>query len=257
MDIRKPRPDLTLAKVLRMRNPRRFREALIDLAIPYGTGHVPLTERPELVRMIAVLDTLYLDAKGSGIGRFLVAPDAPVAVPAAQEWCRRIGADRPAAYLAEAVALFPRGRLPKSQARRETWVRRMDYSSPDPLAELDRKYGDAVEEMIDQLRVYIRAHAREFESALASPIPAISVDEQAELDNALQELEQIGRKITTERQERVRKAEQRRKALGIGKVFRTTPDDPRMLQFLDEIAAVTPEQWVVVTDRWMTHLGHV
>jgi len=133
----------------------------------------------------------------------------------------------------------------------------MEHSSPDPLAELDRKYAGAVEEMIDLLRVYIRTHADEFERAFALPIPAIPVDEQAELTTAFAELEAVGDKITTERQERVRKAEQRRKTLGIMEVFHKAEGDPRMIRFLDEIAVMTPKQWVTVTDRWMTRLRAV
>lgn len=255
MDLRKPRPALTLAKVLKMRNPHQFREALVNLAIPYGTGHVPLPERPELVRMIAVLDTLHTDARVSGIWHFLVAPDALIDVPAAQEWCRRIGADRTTAYLAEAIALFPKGRLPQSQARRKAWVRRLEYTSPDPLREIDRKYEGAVEEMIDLLRVYIRVHVEEFEQAFAAPIPEIPIDEQAEFNNALIELQQVGDNLTAERQERVRKAQQKRKTLGLGGIFSTgVDDDPRRIRFLEEIAALTLEQWVAVIDRWMERL---
>jgi hypothetical protein len=254
MDLRKPRPGLTLAKALRMRNPHRFREALVDLAIPYNTGHVPLSARPALVRMITVLNTLHTDVRVSGIWHFLVASDAPVDVPTAQEWCRRIGAARAAAYLADAIALFPKGQLPKDQARREAWVRRMDHSSPDPLAKLDRTYAGSVEEMVDHLRAYVCEHAEEFERAFAAPIPAIPLDEQTELKNALVELQKVGDKITAKRQERVQKAEQRRNTLGITEVFRNAEGDPRMVRFVDEIAVMTPEQWVIVSDRWLAHL---
>lgn len=77
-------------------------------------------------------------------------------------WCRAIGAKRAAAYLDATAALFPRGRVPRDDMRRFDIREALSDGgsrTSDPLARLDRKYAGAVDEMVDALRDYLRAHS--------------------------------------------------------------------------------------------------
>ena len=249
-------PSLTLAEVLRIKNPDRFLSALADLAMPSGTGPVSLSERSEPVRMIITLNFFYTEIAVSGIWHFLVDHEAPVNVPAARSWCLRINAQRAAAYLAAAVKLFPKERLPQSQARRDAWVRRMDYQEPNPLRELDLRYDTAVDEMAECLRRFVRKHLDEFKQALAKPVPSMAVaNERIEIDDALAKLKEVVDERQPQKQNHVRRVKQRRGEQGFSDVWRATADDPRRVRFLEEIEKMPLEQWVTVAGRWLAHLS--
>ena len=143
--------------------------ALVGLAP--AAAIMPLTERPELVRATIILNGLHMVVSAEGMWKFLVEGDAHIAVPFAREWCHRIGAERAAAYLTAAVALFPGGRLPADEEQRFDEVMRLSDDPPFPLRELDTQYVGAVDEMGERFRSYVRDHLEDFERAYAVPIP--------------------------------------------------------------------------------------
>ena len=247
MDRRESRPGLTLAIALKEPDPAEFLSALEYLAVPPGTSLVPLNKRPELVRLVVGLRGLYKQVTAEGVSGLLTQADGPRDLSAVQTWCRRIGAEQVVRYLRDAVALFPSGKLPTSEVRREAWVGRLSRLSPDPLRELDHRHHAALEEMAECLRAYIQDHRAKFETAFAKPIPS-SPDVINVLETALARTDEGVAKALKEGKKLARKADERRRILGIAEAF-ASGDDPRLIGFLDEITALTPSHWRTVVER--------
>ncbi|HKG93037.1 MAG TPA: DUF4375 domain-containing protein [Gemmatimonadaceae bacterium] len=158
-----------VARALRMRTPKSFFDALYDTQ--EGFWGAPYADVPEILRMAKVLTWLGWDisSKGDGIADFLKdqTHDAGAYAREAVEWCREIGAKRAAAYVAGAVALLPRGRVPAKPLDRMVAVFKMEQRKLDAFAALDRKYRGTDAELAERLRAYLREHRDELVEALS------------------------------------------------------------------------------------------
>jgi uncharacterized protein DUF4375 len=213
--------------------------ALVALASPPAV--VPLAVRPELVRATITLNALYLDVSVEGLWKFLIDGQADALVPIARAWCQRIGAARAGAYLDAAVALFPNRRLPVAEDRRFDAVMKLVDDPPFPLRDLDRQHAGAVDDMAERFRSYVRDHLEEFEKAFATPIPR---SWQQKIKRSEERYDRQARAWEA----RKTHAEQARAAQGIKRAV-AEGDDPRLQRFLDEVARLTPAQWVIVIAR--------
>jgi hypothetical protein len=155
----------TLPAVLGVKDPLEFLDAAREMVRhAIGLGNTPdwLTEEPNAANTLLVLRGLYLDLSMEGTWKFLDSGMGSLTHDA-EAWCRAIGAKRAAKYLAETAKLFPRGRIPRDDVRRQDLVEVLSErrnGKPDRLGRLDRKYAGAVEEMVDALREYLRTHAK-------------------------------------------------------------------------------------------------
>lgn len=190
-----PRTDralVPLSRAVAYRSARRFLSVLREHAS--DTASVPPTELAGHAQMARVLLDLELETSLEGISRYITAwePDRPVkaggAAHLALDWCRRIGATRAAAYLADAAALFPGGRIPDDFNERSTMAYRIEGASPSAFEELDRRHHGALADMVERLRDYVRDHLGEVERDLArgaaAPPPATVATVLAVADDA-------------------------------------------------------------------------
>ena len=238
MNVDNTLPHPTVKAALAKSDPGACLSALAALG---AAPAVPLAERPELVRATIILNGLHLYASGDGMWKFLVGGDANVLVPIARRWCQRIGAERAAAYLDAAVALFPNGRLPAGEQRRFDAITKLQDEPPFALRDLDRQYAGALDEMAEAFRRYVRDRVEEFEEAYATPIPRLWQQRIARAE-ARYDREQRAWEA------RARQAERARAAQGLSGAV-AEGNDPRMQRFLDEIARLTPDQWATVIRR--------
>jgi len=155
----------TLPAVLAVKAPLEFLDAAREMVRhAIGVGNTPdwLTEEPNAANTLLVLRALYVDLVMEGTWKFLDSGMGSLTHDA-EAWCRAIGAKRAAKYLAETAKLFPSGRIPRDDVRRQELVEALSErknGKPDRLARLDRKYAGAVEQMVDALREYLRSHAK-------------------------------------------------------------------------------------------------
>ena len=160
----------SLPGVLAVKDPVDFLDAAREMvrhAEGQASGPDWLTDEPNAPNMLLVLRALYVSTRFEGIWKFLNSSEIGALAHDAETWCRAIGARRAAAYLAETAALFPRGRVPRDDIRRVELVEALsEKRRSDPLARLDRKYAGAVDEMVDALRNYLRAHQEDPAGAL-------------------------------------------------------------------------------------------
>ena len=151
--------------VLAVKDPVEFLDAVREMVRhASGLGHTPdwLTDEPNAANMLLVLRAFYVSVSMEGMWKFLVSGEIGGLAPDAEIWCRTIGAQRAAAYLAATARLFPRGRVPRDEIRRFELVEVLsdmnDTERPDLLGRLDRKYRGAIDEMVDALRAYLQSH---------------------------------------------------------------------------------------------------
>jgi uncharacterized protein DUF4375 len=144
-----------------------FMRRLVDLLSSRGLGAA--ARRPEAIRMILGIHQLWLDASTGGLWKYFEEWKAGDDYADILRWCRLIGAARAAGCLEAAAAVFPQGLVPRNDEERRRYVDQLGRrGSTDPLAKLDRDYRDAVHELPQALRTYLRDHGEDVESWLGS-----------------------------------------------------------------------------------------
>ena len=153
-----------VAATIGARSTKRFFTELWNLTIPYDK--VPLEELPELLRFFRVIGYLKLDMDFDGMWRFLGEwpEEFGAYTNEALEWCRRIGAERTAAYLAATSALFPGGRVPADFTQRTLGVSAIQARSKTAFRTIDREFRDWPRDLAPALRRYLAAHRDEVEA---------------------------------------------------------------------------------------------
>jgi hypothetical protein len=141
-------------------------EALVGLLSIRGLG--PEATRPESIKMTLGLYALWQDVSVEGMWKYLEEGGTGKNIDATVTWCRLIGAEHTARYLQAINALFPdRQVLADDEARRRFVDQLGRRGTKDPLAELDREYKGAVDDVPDRLRAYLKGHLKEVEAWLA------------------------------------------------------------------------------------------
>ncbi len=127
-----------------------------------------LLDLPPEPRIILVLSTFAGALFSSGIARFLI--ETRVLYEEVLDSCRTVGATRATEYLERAADCFPEGKLPRSNEEcGDAIITDEDESATERcVRDLDARYRDAYDEVIDCLRRYITENLERFESARAS-----------------------------------------------------------------------------------------
>jgi len=115
--------------------------------------------------MISTLSGLALYAGNDGIGKWLIEDGQAHWFSKARVWLKRIGATRARAYLDEAAAAFPHGRIPKDDGKRADLILESGEVGAG-LHEIDRTYKDALDEMVERLRIHIQQNFELFRKEL-------------------------------------------------------------------------------------------
>jgi len=181
-------PAERLKQILAFKNSSRFVKELSHLTTP---GKVPLPEQPPLIRGINALINLQINVRIHGIERFLFEDTGEVA----QEmtgFLRGIGASTSAEYLQSAIALFPRGRVPKDKRLRWTQMAAIEdrRDGPSDFTLLDRRYRRTLKrELYPALHRHLRKHRNELERELDAK--ARVVRQRLDVSSVLDETDSI------------------------------------------------------------------
>jgi hypothetical protein len=165
IDLRPRTPPRKLHEVLEITDSYDFLRALVDLAVPPGTNHIPLEERHQLRQMIVILNAIYLCVETDGIWKFLIQDGMADWFAKAQVWARHIEARRASDYFAAIAAVFPDGKIPSDEDERADLL--LDSAEVSHgLRQLDRAYKGVMDEMAESLRAHIRLNLAVFTSEL-------------------------------------------------------------------------------------------
>lgn len=222
------------------------------LSLDTGHGGMPLHERPAPLAMLLTVCALHIDLAVDGIAKFLTQTEG-AGFGDAFYFCRISRATRADKYLTGVAALFPKGKVPKDDAKREAIVfAAQEETSPldpdDPFRTLDREYReDALPEIADSLRAYVRKNRRLIEEALATPAPRerTAAGEIEEMKAALVGLESAAQQMEDEANALQMLAEAR------GTHPLDGSDDPHVVAFMSSIETLTVKQWLQICDRFL------
>ena len=163
-------PRQQIEAALEVRDPVKFVYAMRDIVFGVLPG-VSLDERPDAIAMVGGLCQLNMAVANGGMREFLDRPEGAF-FHEIETYCRTVGASRASAYLGEAAKLFPKGRVPKDDEKRFDLASAYEPTSPvdppDPFNALDRKYEDAMPQMLEQLRVWARENTDTLAAELAA-----------------------------------------------------------------------------------------
>lgn len=135
----------------------------------------PFAKLPTVLRIIQLLTELEMaNQYDFGIASILEDNDEPelgAFVPAASAWFAGIGAARASAYLARAVALFPRGRIATSAIDRAGQIEAILNRSESAFEELDREFREWAAEVRPGLQRLLEAEEEKILAALNAVEP--------------------------------------------------------------------------------------
>ena len=166
--MKKNNPGQAVSAALQVPDPNQFVLAAsgLDLAHP----GVPFHERPEPLAIVGGLCALARAVSSGGIRQFIDQQEG-VSFHEIESYCRMIGATRASEYLLDAAALFPDGRVPRDDMERFDIAVAYEPTSPldppDPFLALDKKYADAMPDMVAKLREHVTRNADALARALA------------------------------------------------------------------------------------------
>lgn len=227
---------------------------LVDGLLSLDTRHrgMPLHERPAPLAMLLTVCALHIDLSVDGIAKFLTQQEG-AGFSDAFYFCRMSRAMRADKYLTAVAALFPKRKVPKDDAAREAivfaaWEETSPLQGDDPFRKLDREYRqDALREIADSLRAYVRKNRRPIEKALATPAPPerTDADDIEEMETAVIGLEGAAQQMEDEAGALQMLAEAR------GTHALDGTDDPRVVAFMSSLETLTVEQWLEICDRFL------
>jgi hypothetical protein len=218
---------------------------------------VPLEHWPEPLALFGELYSLYMPVTREGIWKYLSTQEGR-GFERAMAACRTIRARRAVAYLGAVKKLYPRQRVPVNDAKRFDVVAKLEEhavetTSREPLGRLDVKYADALPQMAEALRAWIRAHRQEVDDALrrVSPPPARFQPSVVRIDKSIakviKKIETAGNEAASARA-RFRAAAER---AGI-RQWSEKPD-ARYDRFLADLGKLSVDQWSIVLERARTN----
>lgn len=180
-----------LARLLVAAPGEPLERALNDVVMPYLNN--PIGELEPIARMFRVLFILRVEVSVHGIERFFWSwpngfdgGDEGAYAEEAAGFCDRIGAPRAAAYLRDAIRLFPGERVPREFRVRSAALDSFNTKANGyPLTAIDAKYEGAVGEMLVALQRYAVENQKAVEAALRGE--GAVAERRAQLDAVLLE----------------------------------------------------------------------
>lgn len=167
-----PTANRSLGDILALKERERFMLAIQKYACPPGgmTGWSwdRLLTLPPEPRLILVLNAFTGALLSSGIGKFLI--ETRELFEEVLACCKTIGATRAVQYLEQVPACFQGKMLPASREEcgDAMIVDDGDTATAKCLRQLDARYPDSYDQVIDSLHSYIVANRERFEAACAS-----------------------------------------------------------------------------------------
>lgn len=158
----------SLAAVLAIPDRPRFMLTLEHYFCPPGSiagwtwSNVRTKLTPE-AQMVLILNAFDRSVFGSGMAAFLI--DNREVFETAAAICKTIGAARAAEYIENVAACFPAGKIPATAEECADVIFQDDSETESCLRQLDARYRNARDEVIDCLRRYIAANQARFEKA--------------------------------------------------------------------------------------------
>jgi len=151
---------MSVDEILKEREPNKFICALSDYVTDLNLGGVmpaDLKRAPALVRGVIFIHAFDLATVNSGIYQWIV--ELYDGYPQFAKFCDTIKAKKAADYVREAIALFPKGRVPKSLDAKLDFCEEHESE----LDAIDCKFQGASEDAILKLRDYIASNQNAFE----------------------------------------------------------------------------------------------
>lgn len=158
----------TFEEILNITDPSEFIRALAEYDFRKPAWSVSeIRARPELSRMVLLLNALCSCVCSGGIGKFLREPDAPVFFEEIVGYCKRIGAHRTVEYLRSVAAYFPDGKIPTDQAQRDHVLDLLESNEAcHGFRNEDARYVGVMDEMLELFRRYVLANSDQFSQVL-------------------------------------------------------------------------------------------
>lgn len=157
-----------LRRAITAKTPATFVAALREVREHFPDK--PFSQRPVILRVVWLVTDLALHNEYEhGIETVLDDNDEHelgAFVPEASEWLARIGADLAAAYLAAAIALFPRGVVAKAPVDRMWQVQAITKKSSKAFDRIDHKFRGWTTPLRLPLQRYLKANEKQIQRML-------------------------------------------------------------------------------------------
>jgi hypothetical protein len=161
-----------LRSAIAAKTPAAFLAALWQMREHFP--ETPFSQRAVILRVVWLITDLALHNEYKyGIQTVLddnAEHELGAFVPEASDWLSRVGADVAAAYLAEAVALFPKGVVAESPVERMWQIEKITKRSPKAFDRLDRKFQGWTTNLRIPLQNYLKAHEKQIHRMLVHKV---------------------------------------------------------------------------------------
>ena len=215
--------------------------------------------RPAPLPMLVALWILHQDVTMEGVWKFLAQSEGDEFLPTLR-WCEEVGATRAVEYLKAVQRLFPRGKVPATSDKRTDVLERLEAKAdatgdPEPLVALDRKYADAMPQLAQRVREWVKANRAAIERQLAEASPpdaartAKPTRAKAPRPNAA--LAALLKEEAEAEPHAVKVARLKAAATRAGVLpIRGRRDEELFARFIESMSKVTPKQWTTVAQRY-------
>jgi hypothetical protein len=171
-------------EILKYKNPKRAVTDIFNLTI----SDVPLSQMSPLVALVHAFVEMDINLDVYGISRIYFEAEGEFAHEL-EAFCREHGVKKLAAYLGEANALFPNGKVPKDLQGRQRAEMKLSHREPDPFEPLDKKYKKHRADFYPALRDHLLASVEQLERDIGVT-SAAAVDRKS-VDSVLAEKDDV------------------------------------------------------------------